>query len=320
MSPILMLNIEWMNNYRGDLRERPPHRKGEVVNELYNFLPYRGRCYGYAPLGKSGAIKTRRLISSSGGDDVSGVLVIWTAPRPDGGGRYVVGWYRNATVLAHWQVRPQDPRARAVQDIYFCVSAAAQDCHLVATERRVFVIPTVTKGFPGRAASFFPDESSPKTWVHNLRRYVGHGVVEATPKPQIQKTRRAVDVDSKGRVEISAVKTVVSHFCNLGFSVTSRENEKVGWDLDARAGSVFLRLEVKGLSGNKSVVEVTPKEYEAMQKFRSSYRVCIVTEALSAKPKLKICSYDKRYDSWVGPDLQRMNVDERVAARLSLNE
>jgi hypothetical protein len=38
--PVLMLNIAWMNHYRG-----------LAPWEALNFLPYRGPCYGYAPVG-----------------------------------------------------------------------------------------------------------------------------------------------------------------------------------------------------------------------------------------------------------------------------
>ena len=92
--------------------------------------------------------------------------------------------------------------------------------------------------------------------------------------------------------------------------------------IEARRGSILLRLEVKGLSGINPVVEVTPNEYAAMtsKKYRTSYRVCIVSKPHKPnEAKIWICNYDQRIGEWVSLDLEPMNIAERVAARLSLS-
>lgn len=53
MKPILILNIAWMRDYRGVTGDTPLGtfrymREGGTPHEALNFLPTRGRCYGYA--------------------------------------------------------------------------------------------------------------------------------------------------------------------------------------------------------------------------------------------------------------------------------
>ena len=52
-----------------------------------------------------------------------------------------------------------------------------------------------------------------------------------------------------------------------------------------------LLLEVKGLSGNVTSVELTPNEYQNAKQMGHQYKICIVTTALH-NPHLEIYSYD----------------------------
>jgi hypothetical protein len=78
-----------------------------------------------------------------------------------------------------------------------------------------------------------------------------------------------------------------------------------------------LRLEVKGLSGSEIGVELTPNEYEQMQKWQDSYYVCIVINALS-NPKLAIFGYSIESDKWQDDEKRTLHLDKRVAARCSI--
>jgi hypothetical protein len=104
--------------------------------------------------------------------------------------------------------------------------------------------------------------------------------------------------------------------------LTSFEADNIGWDLEARQGRATLRLEVKGLSGDAAVVEVTPNEYKAMisQSDRATYRLCIVTDALAAKhARLRIFAFDSDAKSWLSDDREKLKITELKAARISVD-
>ena len=69
--------------------------------------------------------------------------------------------------------------------------------------------------------------------------------------------------------------------------VNSFEKDNVGWDLEAVKNKEKLLIEVKGLSGNEVVSELTPNEYAQMKNNIVNYRICLVTNALDKNPKLK---------------------------------
>jgi Domain of unknown function (DUF3883) len=121
--------------------------------------------------------------------------------------------------------------------------------------------------------------------VTALRRYVFNNEVSTPPEQASDDVGDPVDVDFKTVIEKAAVDVIAAHYAEQGFALISREKDNLGWDLEARRGSILLRLEVKGLSGIAPVVEVTPNEYTAMKskRYRTSYRVCIVSKP--HKPK-----------------------------------
>jgi hypothetical protein len=323
MKPILVLNIAWMRDYRGVTGDTPEGtfrfmREGGTPHEVLNFLPTHGRYYGYAPV-HSGTINIARLGASPDDDFIDNVLVVWTARRP-GGGRVIVGWYDGARVFATYQERSETAETRAVgSPLYYIVAARTAACRLLKLDERVFLIPQGQKGFPGQAASFFPEDIAPKGWVESVRRYIGKGKIEpvAAKKP---KDGRSVDPEHRAKVEVSAIRRVTEHYQQLGYTVSSFEADNLGWDLEAQQGRATLRLEVKGLSGDVAVVEVTPNEYKAMVLHDPSYRLCIVTDALAAKrARLRIFAYDVDAKAWLSDDLDTLKIAEQLAARISVS-
>lgn len=75
-----------------------------------------------------------------------------------------------------------------------------------------------------------------------------------------------------------------------------------------------MRLEVKGLSGNELCVELTPNEYAQMQKWRDSYYVCVVTNALT-DPMLAVFGYSPESGTWQDDQKRSLQIQEIVAAR-----
>lgn len=126
---------------------------------------------------------------------------------------------------------------------------------------------------------------------------------------------RQPDPELRVKVERAAVAEVTSYFRDRGYAVESYERDNVGWDLLATKGSELLRLEVKGLAGDRLCVELTPNEYENMKRWQDSYYVCVVTDAL-ATPQLAIFRY--RDGAWQDDKQRVLVIEERVAARCSL--
>lgn len=321
--PLLVLNIAWMRAYQGLGKDLPIGKfgymkDGNTPHEIYNFQPHGSRCFGYAPA-KNGSVNIKKLGAPPGATSVDGVTVIWTATHP-AGGRFIVGWYDDATVYAEQQERAKTKATAALKGALYIVEAQADDCHLLTLDERVFAVPTMKKGFPGQSAAWFPETNAPKAWVDDVRKYLKSGG-KALSAPKGGKPGMSVDPEHRKKVEEAAVRRVTKHYEDLGYGVQSYETDNVGWDLEARCGALLLRLEVKGLSGAEPLVEVTPNEYDKMTSSatRASYRVCIVTNALQAKAaKLRIFGHDSRLDAWVSGDLEVLAVNERVAARLSI--
>ena len=107
---IFFCNIGYMNEYRGCNIRDPISNGGTFVNEegtggeVCNFLKCDdGRVYGYfntsnSATKKDAQVKIERIVAEAKGKKfVSGVDVVFTATRPQGG-RTIVGWYKNATV------------------------------------------------------------------------------------------------------------------------------------------------------------------------------------------------------------------------------
>jgi len=85
----------------------------------------------------------------------------------------------------------------------------------------------------------------------------------------------------------------------------------------ATRGNRQLRLEVKGLAGSEICVELTPNEYAAMRKWRYTYHVCVVTDALT-DPKLAVFSYSPESGKWQDDRKRTLRISEIVAARCSV--
>ena len=111
--------------------------------EVHNFHPYGDYVYGYVA-----AVSHSIRIEKLGAEDktkrsVDNVDVIWTAPAPqDGLGRYVVGWYRDATIFRHLEEYERG---------YYHVKANKRDYVLLPPDKRELTIqqssPNQTGGF-----------------------------------------------------------------------------------------------------------------------------------------------------------------------------
>jgi Domain of unknown function (DUF3883) len=82
----------------------------------------------------------------------------------------------------------------------------------------------------------------------------------------------------------------------------------------ASRGAEKVLVEVKGLSGSNLCVELTPNEYRALNEHQMSYRLCVVTNALSG-PVLDLFGYVANSDRWESANGRVLRIEERIAAR-----
>lgn len=96
---------------------------------------------------------------------------------------------------------------------------------------------------------------------------------------------------------------------------------KRGWDIEASADDGRIYIEVKGISGDAPVFELTPNEYDNMYRHRERYVLFVVTAALSRNPCTRIfrCRIDAQgRPVWVSEQGEPLDVQSRTGARCSL--
>lgn len=172
---ILLCHIAWMRKYRGDAKDKPvgggshPEKEESLNYKVFNEPVTANRnpsvkyMYGYVASSKAHGtriIRLERLGAAEGAESVPAITVVWTATRP-GGGRYVVGWYRNATVYRELQRHPDRG--------WYNVRAAPSDCILIKPSQRCLNIESGLRGRPQRAVWFPPEDD----YGAEVRREVG---------------------------------------------------------------------------------------------------------------------------------------------------
>ena len=152
MTPILFCNIAWMKTYTGDPTDEPIGGGSHPVKEeKNNFNPFDGQMFGYVPTGGSETINIARLGAVEGTGSVDGVNVVWTATRPDQGGRVVIGWYKDATVFRKLRKHPNGR--------YYHFKAAQAICHLLEPSERDLPVKTAQQVEGGAGRSVWYGES-----------------------------------------------------------------------------------------------------------------------------------------------------------------
>jgi len=300
-------------------------------HEQWNFLPTKGRCFGYVRTINGGDLKLERLGGHPRAKSVDNITVVFTATRPKPTRkRVVVGWYRNASV---WRKEQWMPRPNRSKESPWRAVADEQNCRLLGLGERVFEMPPVrgAKVKAGRGVRYY-DEPVPEAadFVEELRAYIDERETAPPPKQNDKRSRsagRQSDPERRILVEKAAVNRVRQHYERMGYRCTSVEKDNVGWDLEFDRDTSRLRdtplllVEVKGCSGDAAVVELTPNEFKAMQskEHRDRYRLAIVTNALGEPPnqQLRILAYRHEIDGWFDDTGQRAEIESLEGARVS---
>jgi len=326
--PMIFLSTGWMKRYQG-LRSGDQITGGGAFikehgfgGEIFNFQPFRGRHLGYVQPSRGGkdkaepTIHIERLGASRIDQSISGALVIWVAASTQGGS-FIVGWYKNAALYRQCQPPPSRAgRRHKGEDCGFYVSALCKDSTLLPEDQRLFQMPRGKGGFGQSNVWYADDPAKHRKLRSDVLRYVGARHLSLPPTGRAGRGGRQSDPLLRQKVEQAAVKVTGSHYERFGYTVDSVEKDNCGWDLTAIHGQRKLKLEVKGLAGDSLQVELTSNEYSMMKHHQDSYRVCVVTGALSS-PELFIFSFSKEAGRWEDQDGRRMEVREVVAARCS---
>ena len=312
---ILFCRVGSMLHYEGnsesDTIQGGGSHPNENKHEVYNFQNVDGHCYGYVQPSK-GTIRVSRIDKHSK-DKVDGVLVIWVAKNRNGG-TYIVGWYRDATVYSEFQ----NSKLKERQKYCYNIETKAENCVLLPADKRTKNVPRAQeqKGFIGQSNVWFADRDNQE--VKDYRKEVIDYISKYKEDSGISKRNVQVDVEMRKQVEKAAIKFVTGHYEENGFSVVSKENENLGWDLNATNGRINLRIEVKGLSQNAISVHLTPNELEKMRaKDNADYRLCVVTNALK-KPTL--ITFIHENGEWISEQSNdiRLSFDDQVSAIASV--
>ena len=200
---ILFCNIGWSEKYDGDPLDKPKgggsHNETGIGHEIYNFKPFKGECFGYVQTKGSkktkGTIHIEKLTNNAkinkNQEQIDNVLVVWVATKPNKGGRYIIGWYKNATVYRKHQSIPnevmQDQDRKKEFNSFFIRS---HDFYLLPIKDRTYPI---SKGTFGQNNVWYGNENINKKveeYIKNNYKYKEVPEIENLDTDKIYCTER----------------------------------------------------------------------------------------------------------------------------------
>lgn len=326
---LIFFNTGWMDFYKGQGKDKLQGGGKHVEREgwggeIFNFKNFNGKVYGYVQPKidrqneTPSTIKLEKIEQSCYEDYLENVTVVWTATDPINRGTYIVGWYLNATIFRYEEDAPRGVNRKFESKIfgYFC-TAKFKDATLLHKDERILKVKRQAKNWMGQSNVWYADKNP--EFVKLVKDYIFKNIVPNEPAPKGNPKggkARQPDVLKRSEVESNAIKIISNHYHQLGYFVDSVERDNVGWDLTASNTRQELKLEVKGLSGSQYIADLTPNEFTNLNKYLSTYRVCIVIEALSKKPKFKIFAYSIDTNNWVDEEGTILNISIIESARV----
>lgn len=304
---VFFMNVSSMRDYQGYEGDITGH-SGRVKEhgygyEIFNFKPYQGRFYGYGHAANN-SIALERLGARQGAPFIQGahfiddVLVVWVANS------HVVGWYKNARVYRKAQPAPHgSERTFLGEESGYYFSAKRKGCKLLKKDARTLPVPRAWKVDGGMSRYvWYAEDQHHEPFLKELFDFIeSDGRASARKLDGKKGGGRGWQVDPRRRklIEEAAVRRVMQYYGNeLGYQIDDRQHEHCGWDLEVTKNDIVLYLEVKGVAGDEIGVELTANEYKCMKKYRSIYKVCIVTNALSKTPTLSVYGYMAGSKQW----------------------
>lgn len=340
--PYLFCNIAWMERYQGQHDEDMPIGGGDnhEKHETCNFLNHNGYVYGYV---QSGTIRLERIADGNADNNdekIENVTIFWTARHPDPVIKttFIVGWYRDATVFRKYQLfNGTESKLHKKNDINrYWIKADAKNVFLIEKNERICSVPRMEKGAMGQSNVWLanPEISTnperTRNIVENAFEYINSLNINAVYEnnDDIDKNvledknshliEKHVDHEKKMLVENNAVQKCKEYYEKNGYIVESVEKFNMGWDLNAKKGKETLLIEVKGLSGDVILANLTANEYKIFKKKLRNYRLAVVTGTIS-KPVLHICKFCNENKQWIFDNDESLvvSVDVKIGAIIS---
>lgn len=334
-APLLIFRVGYMETYdgAGEITSGGSHveRHGEG-GEMWNFRAEGGYCYGYVMTRNFSGIDLSRLDKSrawNNNDELKGVDVVFIARKPKVG-QVIVGWYKGATIF-HKQYRKRrgNKRKGDWDKLDYLCEVDRENIFLLPESERTFEVPYAPvhgKGYPGHSNVWYADSGMEKVtdFVSRVRSYIKSDKSTYNPTSAHESNFYgngwgSLDKTLISRIEQAAIDAVWEHYENKNYSIISVEKDNRGWDLEASKGEDTLYLEVKGHLGNVIQFELTPNEYMKMQEYSSTYRVCVVRNAL-VSPDLVVFVPKNNKNAWClisEKNNEQVQLAEKIAARAS---
>lgn len=333
---MVLFRVEWMKNYQGlEVIHKPTFgnvRAGSEPHESFNFrVEDDGLCYGYARISKGNNINIERLgdvdQDKECNEYVDNVTVIWTARRPEGG-MVVVGWYKHARIFRSEQTYSETVRRpfKNGEKATFQIIANAGNVFFLDIPKREqarSLLDGLGKTWKQARPFYISEKSKFAKMERNLWKMVlgksGKAISKRSKKPPLDQAR-------KKEIEEGAIKYVVKKFKQRGYSVESREDENVGYDLEAvsKNGEKVLCIEVKGRGIEDITADFTINEYKAIRSHQEDcfnigeYIICIVTNV--GRPNMTLYEFhcDRKRKAWFDDNHKlKLYPEKRVAVRYS---
>ena len=191
MIRIVFCNIGWAEKYDGELADKPTGdakyiKDGGTGHEIANFAPTDDFYYGFVETksvnGHPRAINIENIESTfANADAIDHVLVVWCATNENG--KYIVGWYKNATVFRTRKKAPYDSKRSELyvkgllETNEYMMSCTKENGFLLPPEDRTFYVPSARKdryGF-GQSDLWYPgksDDPEVKEYVKKTIDYI----------------------------------------------------------------------------------------------------------------------------------------------------
>lgn len=289
---MVLFRLQWMESYKSVEKIAKPtfsyiRDNSSIPHESFNFkVEDDGLCYGYARISKGNNINIERLgdvdQDEEGNEYVDNVTVVWTARRP-AGGMVVVGWYKNARVFRSEQLCSKKLQCHFEEPATFRVIANVGDIFFLdSSERDERLLDDLGETWKQARPFYISEKSKFAKTERNLWKLVlgksGKAISKRGKKPPLNQAR-------KKEIEKGAIEYVAKKFKQRGYSVESREEENVGYDLDAvsKNGEKVLCIEVKGRGIKDITADFTVNEYKVIRSHEEGcfnigeYIICIVT-------------------------------------------
>jgi hypothetical protein len=169
---LIFCNIAWMKEYKGTTLDDPPIGGGRYVkengdaSESCNFLPIGQELFGmYRPI--AGTIDLKKHYGKESLENVdkvdeaiSPITVVWISTNPDGG-RFVVGWYKNATIYRKSQpIKKSKKMTSARHENYYFARANTEESTLLEIPNRTLRLPQKSDGGPGTANTWYAEQDT----------------------------------------------------------------------------------------------------------------------------------------------------------------